>query len=103
MLFDSQADEKMSQATGTDPNQSLNDATQFYQDRMNSVLTSSNIPPSEWELNQCHQLIQSETLSRFHSSNDNQFKEQIQAAFVQVKQTHKQLRHWVLIESVLGK
>ena len=90
---------------GSTYDQSVHPATKFYQDQMHSFLEESKIPPTEWELNQRHESTHRETLNRFGSNNNNKnnFEDAIRAAYAQVRQDHKELRHRGLIESVLGR
>ena len=91
-----------SRSPDSNSDQNVDPATQFYQDRMRSFLKQSKIPPTEWELNQRHELIHEETLTRFGSNNDS-FEDEIEAAYSEVKKNHKELRSRILIEAVLGR
>lgn len=82
------------------------DAAAFYRDNMHLYLKQSKLPPTEWELRQQHQSIHQETINRFglyDNNNNNRFDDEIKAAYDQVKQSHKELRHTTHIESVLGR
>ena len=84
------------------------DAAAFYRDNMHSYLKQSKLPPTEWELRQQHQSIHQETIDRFglfdnNNNNNNRLDDDIKAAYDQVRQSHKELRHKTHIESVLGR